>query len=684
MVGVILGVILESSRVLKFRWELDDTDFNRIWSFCVVLNVVLAGYVFTNNDAGGLTGMVHGRTLNTLTDSSLLTATRFLRWLPLTTFALLLAQVFNERRTVPLTAISLVLRWRRRRGDVSFSGQYFDIAYPFFFVCLFSAGIHPNNGSTTYFWGQFILVAWALWSARTQRFGGFVWLLVLALVLLISVGEMAGINRAQGFIQNYSAQWMAQFFNHHTDPLQSLTSMGRIGKLKLSAKIVIRLEPRTPGEVPLYLREASYRSYAAQKMTWFAGGAQKDFDYLSAETNLTSWALLRGKKTTAQINIACYLNGWSRDAAAPEGLLPLPSGCGRLENVPPYTLIKTNQYGAVLAAGRGLLIFDALYGHGATMDSPPDTENTNGFDLSVPTNEIPALQTVIAEMKLSELATDYEKRQAIELFFAKKFTYSTWQGSDKIATASASPLSRFLLTSRRGHCEYFASATVLLLRQLHIPARYAVGYAVHEVSGSGFLVRERDAHAWCLVWNQAQQVWQDFDTTPAAWVDLERERTAGEEWWANARAWLTFQFEKLRWRQTEWQQYIFWSLIPVMLVLLYFIFFKRRGKFRSTKNSNKNGAISDWPGLDSEFYQLEKKLAAQGLPRRPDELLSVWLERALREPKFTALRLPLHRLLQLHYAYRFDPAGLSLAQRQELKRAAAISLAEISASIRAK
>jgi transglutaminase-like putative cysteine protease len=45
------------------------------------------------------------------------------------------------------------------------------------------------------------------------------------------------------------------------------------------------------------------------------------------------------------------------------------------------------------------------------------------------------------------------------------------------------PLARFLLRTRSGHCEYFATATVLLLRQLGIPARYAVGYAVHEASG---------------------------------------------------------------------------------------------------------------------------------------------------------------------------------------------------------
>ena len=38
-------------------------------------------------------------------------------------------------------------------------------------------------------------------------------------------------------------------------------------------------------------------------------------------------------------------------------------------------------------------------------------------------------------------------------------------------------MTRFLCEHRTGHCEYFATATTLLLRAAKIPARYAVGYA---------------------------------------------------------------------------------------------------------------------------------------------------------------------------------------------------------------
>ena len=667
MVGAALGVVLELPRLTKFRWELDDADFNRIWSFCVVLNLALVGYVFTNNDAGGLNGMLHGNTAATAVHSGVLTTSRFLRWLPMTTFAFVVAQIFNERPSVPLTAISLVLRWRRRRGDQAFAGRYVNIAYPYFIVCLFSAGIHANTGGQIYFWGLGALLAWALWAVRPARFGVVAWLAALLVVIGLGLSGVAGINRAQHAIQNFNAAWMSRLFGNRTDPLQSMTSMGRIGLLKQSAKIVVWLEPHEVGHVPEYLREASYRNYSADKRIWSAGGV-KEFEPLAAESDGATWNLLPGKKNSDLLNIACYLNGRASDTGDPEGLLPLPTGSSLLEKLPVFTL-KVNRAGAVLASGLGLVIFDAHYGPGATLDAPPLLIATNLNDLTVPTNEIPALEKAIAEINFSAATNRAQTLLAVEKFFFDQFTYSIWQGFDKKATADATPLTKFLTTSRSGHCEYFATATVLLLRQLKIPARYAVGYAVHEARGSGYIVRERDAHAWCLVWNDATKCWEDFDTTPPSWVAIESRRTEFGEWLADLRSWLGFQFAKFRWGKANFQQYVFWALIPVMLVLLYHILFRRR-KNRRGAAENPAEAAGIWPGLDSEFYQLEKKLAARGPPRQPGETLSDWLARALAEPTLAELRAPLQRLLHLHYRHRFDPPGLDTTERLELQRQA--------------
>ena len=680
IVGAIMGLLLEAARFVSYRWELDDADFSRIWSFCVLLNAILVVYVFTTNEqGGGLTGMFQGRPAQNAVNSGIFTATRFLCWLPMTMFAFILAQMFNARPTVPLTGISIVLRWRRRKGDHAFEGRYLNISYPYFLVCLFSAGIHANQGTQIYFFGLCVLVGWALWSVRSRRFGLVAWLTAMVLVIGLGYAGLQGINQAQRAIQNFNAQWIAHLLSQRTDPLQSITSMGRIGRLKLSAKIVIWLEPQKLGLAPSYLQEASYRYYQPDRMAWYAGRTARDFVPVQSEADNTSWQLIPGKKSTAAVNITCYLNGWSRELGAPEGLLPLPSGCVRLENLPVF-MLRTNNSGAVLAAGNGLQVFDAFYGGGATIDSPPDLESTNHFDTTVPTNEIPALQVAIAEMNLPAHASYQQKLQAVDKFFLTKFTYSVWQTPDKLATWNATPLSKFLTTSRSGHCEYFATATVLLLRELGIPARYAVGYYVHEPSGSGYVVRERDAHAWCLVWDAADKCWKNFDTTPGSWVAIEEKRTAIGEWFADLRSWLGLQFARFRWGQAHLQQYIFWALIPVLLVLLYHIIFRRLGKLRAAGAKKRKAEPVIWPGLDSEFYQLEKKLAARGVPRQTGEPLSEWLERALAGTASAELREPLRELLRLHYRHRFDPHGLNAAEREEMRQKVVAVLARISSS----
>ena len=672
--GAIMGVLLEVPRFTKFRWDLDDADFNRIWSFCLLLNVALVGFVFTNNQ-GALNGGVHEDTATSMVRASALAGTRFFRWLPMTTFAFMAAQVFNGRPSVPLTALSVVLRWRRRRGDRGLAGHYHNISYPFFMVCVFSAGIQANthDGRRTYFLGQIILIAWALWAMRPRRYRMLVWVAALAVVAGMGLAGMAGINKGQRALQDLN--WIARLFGNRADPLQTMTSMGRIGQMKLSAKIVVRLEPSTVGKVPPYLREASYRNYSARKVTWYAGGVRNDFDQVPVEADGTSWVLVPGKTNRASVNIACYLDGRSSEGDH-EGLLPLPSGCSRLENLPNLSAVialQKSPAGAVMASGAGLMIFDARYGPGATLDAPPDINSTNRYDLTVPTNEMPALDQVIAEMNLTA-TNDVEKERAVEKFFLDKFSYSTWQGVEKRGDANGTPLTKFLLTSRSGHCEYFASATVLLLRRLEIPARYAVGYYVHEPRGSGYVVRERDGHAWCLVWNSATKAWEDFDTTPPSWVAIESKRTEFGEWLSDLRSWLGFQFAKFRWRQANLQQYILWALVPVMLVLLYHIIFRRRGKRSADKD--KAGALAPviWPGLDSEFYQLEKLLTARGVPRQPSEAFSGWLERASAEPAINGLRAPLRELLQLHYRHRFDPQGLSATEREALRRETKVCL----------
>jgi transglutaminase-like putative cysteine protease len=82
-------------------------------------------------------------------------------------------------------------------------------------------------------------------------------------------------------------------------------------------------------------------------------------------------------------------------------------------------------------------------------------------------------------------------------------------GSDAVAD--------FLFVSHRGFCEQFASAAVVMLRTLGVPARLVTGYAHGDSTSQPdkTVFRESDAHAWVQVWYPGIG-WVNSDATPPA------------------------------------------------------------------------------------------------------------------------------------------------------------------------
>ncbi len=89
-------------------------------------------------------------------------------------------------------------------------------------------------------------------------------------------------------------------------------------------------------------------------------------------------------------------------------------------------------------------------------------------------------------------------------------------------------LDRFLFETKRGHCEYFASAMVVLLRTLGIPARLVTGYVADDYSPiTGYYeVRRLDAHAWVEAYFP-NYGWVAFEPTPGSDLPLPKHNTLG-------------------------------------------------------------------------------------------------------------------------------------------------------------
>lgn len=107
--------------------------------------------------------------------------------------------------------------------------------------------------------------------------------------------------------------------------------------------------------------------------------------------------------------------------------------------------------------------------------------------------------------------TPYDKAAAIETYLRENITYSE--------NVSAPPKGQdavdyVLFVTKTGYCQYYASAMVVMLRSVGIPARFAAGYAQGEYMDDkgAYRVRSHDAHAWPEVYFP-KFGWVEFEPT---------------------------------------------------------------------------------------------------------------------------------------------------------------------------
>jgi hypothetical protein len=670
VVAVVLAVVLEAARWVRVRWEFSDEDFRRIWALCSVFLLVALFWAFTANDGPSAFGQLvdspgfwNQRRAGQVTTA---TAASVFRWLPLLMFPLAVAQAYSNRNGLTLSTISLLVRRHRRRlaraGVPLPPEPRFHSGYLYFGGCLAGACMQPVSGGRVLgtLVGLACLLGWALWPLRSRRYGVVTWVAVVLLAAAVGVAGQFGLWNLQRYIGGAGqlGEWLAGLRRTGAAPDLNTAQISWEGLApwKLSTRIAVRLEV-LQGPAPAYLRQGVYRLFMPPY--WLNGEQENAFMPVN-ETPPESgnWPLVQQPEGSAVVRVVTWLHGRKDESRA--GVLPLPPRTVLLRNFPAFS-VERHPLGAVLVTGPGMVVFEAVHQGSAGWESPPEPD----LDLGVPENLVPVLDSVIAEMGLPGRASWAVARPALTRFFEEKFQYRLWQPRPRYGRREQRPLEQFLLQSRAGHCEYFATATVLLLRRLGIPARYTVGYAVHEGSGRRYVVRDRDAHAWCQVWNAETGRWEDFDTTPADWIAQERTRESGWLWWQDFWSWIRYQVGLAWWGYTRLRQYLLWFFVPVLAVLLVQVMF-RRGRRRTARSGDNRGAGAG-PGLDSEFYELERWLAARGWARQPHEPPGRWLRRVRTGFPADLWTPAWEEALRLHYRYRFDPRGLEPADRERLR-----------------
>jgi protein-glutamine gamma-glutamyltransferase len=137
----------------------------------------------------------------------------------------------------------------------------------------------------------------------------------------------------------------------------------------------------------------------------------------------------------------------------------------------------------------------------------------NGAFLQIPRNRLSDRFFALADSLTSGYETRYEKVLAVERYLSREFGYTTQLPS----TLEETSIDYFLFNRREGHCEYFSTAMVLLLRAVGIESRNVTGFSGgrwHE-STETLVVFQRAAHSWVEVFFPTVG-WVPFEPTPAS------------------------------------------------------------------------------------------------------------------------------------------------------------------------
>jgi hypothetical protein len=596
--ALLVSPILMSS-LINWRWDIDRSQFHRFANISVVLILSTLAYGY-------------------LTESDTNPIYSSLKWLPIVAFPVLLAQIYSVRNRVPLSAL-----FSSMRGGSNPSQREIDFSVPFALLTIIAAGA-ANIQSSEYFLLAAIFVGAISWQAQPRNSSKIVWVLIFSTAIVASYFGHLGLEQLNAYIKEKSIVF---FSDRSTDPFNFSTSIGQIGELKLSD----RIEFHVIAKEPMLLHQSSYNYYSDNE--WYASDVR--FEPYRNEA-------ITGEKNSYQLDI---VQGFEKDL-----ILALPDGTAAIRGLEGSRIARTEVGTFKISDPPEWAQYQVEY-------SGTRRSSTSPLDLLVPDQHRHWLQKISASLEFDKRSPE-QIASTIKDFFQSQFLYTLYTPKQSSADQA---LSDFILERKAGHCEYFAMATVFLLRYAGIPARLANGYAVQEFDPAlgMYTVRRRHAHAWAIA--ETAGSWKAVDTTPAQWLDVEADG-AGD--FQAVSDWLYGVL--FRWNQWRAGPGIvgvnFLFGVILLLLLSYLCWNLRKGKKSSGLTEASEvlhpGEVNQL-GLDSEFFLVAQDVQQRSQARIENESVVDWAGRVGDKD--------LETILQLHNRYRFDPLGLSEKQRETLR-----------------
>lgn len=294
------------------------------------------------------------------------------------------------------------------------------------------------------------------------------------------------------------------------------------GPRRYNGRPVLKVESDWTGRV--YLRGAAYANYTGDRWEYLSNEAQAELDGLALDYSHMFSAGGRQGEQTYSATIT-HLNGTTRMAYhlyQPIGLFEDLEGISyvddaylRLEEPRKEYTVEFSDSDGPYQTGGDEAYRQFVYRHYLNVPEELEEVLQNWWDRWASVSADPWTYSSVFSAGSSSKDID---RIAGLLELTAKYDLNTPaipEGEDFVEY--------FLTESRQGYCVHFASAAVLLLRQVGVPARYVSGYTA-EINNGETLIPDSAAHAWVEVYLDGRG-WYPIEVTPAAAFD---NGTAGE------------------------------------------------------------------------------------------------------------------------------------------------------------
>jgi len=648
--ALFVAALVESSNWIRFRWNFDHNAVSKSWRITMGISLVAGILVWLDGDR--YTAL-----------PSLLT------WLPLLLLPIQFVQSFGMRNHLNLNAFSFFSKLHRQRNEslgLNPSIICFNFGNFYFIAAMVAASLGSFAQQPSFFIGLILLTGWLIFSRNRSRI--FALLAVLAISALIGIFGQLGMSKLYHWATNYSPDGGGL---SNTSPTANKTNIGSLGELKQSSAMIWRLSPAAGQAPPKLLRTASYNRYKG--ITWkteipiVAGYDDTNYRELATMAIEEDRPFFLLRENMEQNDLTKPLPSFEiRGAAIAEQTIPL---AGNSSSLVDFALdgIEINPLGTVILFPQNPIINGSIRWNDSQQ---PEVEPFPEEDLTIDRYEFDGIHAVADSLGLKQLKTTSEKVRKIKEFFLSEFTYTRYLSIPRARAYRERPseIEDFLTTSKRGHCEYFATAATLLLRAADIPARYTVGFSVVEKhpTKNEWIMRGTHSHAWTRFWDEQTEKWVDLDATPPDWLLAETDQRADRLLWLND-YYQRIKEDFFLWRNRPKNQLtstiVIWTL---GLVTLSFIL-RRLWKSKLALKKSSQPHSQNKEAITTPLHQIERIARKKLSTRNPGETFVSWLMK-LKEHGVNEYEL--RQATDLHQHLRFDSTSMQADREEKLQKLA--------------